>query len=135
MSYLLDTNVLSETWKKQANKGVLDWIRSIPPEKLFLSVITIGEIRRGVHMLKPSKKRDQLAIWLDEHLPAYFGPNILPIDTAVADRWGLMTAQAKRTLPVIDGLLAATALVHNLKMVTRNEKDFEIPGLEVLNPF
>jgi predicted nucleic acid-binding protein len=114
---------------------VVDWIKSTPSEKLFLSVISLGEIRRGVQLLKAGKKREQLLIWLEEHLPKYFGANILPIDLAVAHRWGFLTAHAGRTLPAIDGLLAATALAHNLKMVTRNEKDFVVPGLEVLNPF
>lgn len=135
MSFLIDTNIISESWKKSPNTKVIEWLRGISPEKLYVSVLTIGEIRRGVQLLKASAKRDQLTFYLEEQLPAYFGRNILSVDLAVAERWGFICAQSKQTLPTLDGLLAATALVHNLKMVTRNVKDFEIPGLEVLNPF
>jgi predicted nucleic acid-binding protein len=135
MTYLLDTNVLSETWKAKPDKNVIDWLRAIPSEKLFISVLVIGEIRHGIELLPISAKRKRLLSWLEEELPNQFSDNIVPIDLAVAERWGFLTASIKRTLPAIDGLLAATALTHNMKMVTRNEKDFLITGLEVINPF
>jgi|SRR5580700_9151295 predicted nucleic acid-binding protein len=135
MTYLLDTNVLSETWKAKPDKNVIDWLRAIPSEKLFISVLAIGEIRRGIELLPVSAKRKRLLSWIEEELPNQFSDNIVPIDLAVAERWGFLTASIKRTLSAIDGLLAATALTHNMKMVTRNEKDFLITGLEVINPF
>lgn len=135
MSYLLDTNVLSETWKAVPDKNVIDWLRAIPSEKLFISVLVIGEIRRGIELLPVGAKRKRLLGWLEEELPKQFNDNIVPIDLSVAERWGFLTATIKRTLPAIDGLLAATALTHNMKMVTRNEKNFQIAGLEVINPF
>ncbi len=135
MSYLLDTNIISEIWRTAPNADVLQWLKAAPSQKLFLSVLSLGEIRRGVELLKDGKKRNELLSWLENELPSKFGQNILAIDIAVADRWGYLTATVKRTLPAVDGLLAATALVHNLKIVTRNEKDFSIAGLEVINPF
>jgi toxin FitB len=135
MSYLLDTNVLSETWKVDPDKNVIEWLKAIPSEKLFISVLSIGEIRRGIELLPVGRKRKRLLSWLEEELTIQFRDNILPIDLEVAERWGFLTATIKRTLPAIDGLLAATAFTHNMKMVTRNEKDFNIAGLEVVNPF
>lgn len=135
MTYLLDTNVLSETWKTNPDKNVIDWLRAIPSEKLYISVLVIGEIRRDIELLPVGAKRKRLLSWLEEELPQQFNDNIVPIDLAVAERWGFLTATIKRTLPAIDGLLAATALTHNMKIVTRNEKDFHITGLEVINPF
>jgi predicted nucleic acid-binding protein len=135
MTYLLDTNVLSETWKANPDKNVVDWLRAIPSEKLYISVLVIGEIRRGIELLPAGRKSKRLLSWLEEELPNQLGDNIVPIDLAIAERWGFLTATIKRTLPAIDGLLAATALTHNMKMVTRNEKDFAIAGLEVINPF
>ncbi|HXW53394.1 MAG TPA: type II toxin-antitoxin system VapC family toxin [Myxococcota bacterium] len=135
MTYLLDTNVLSETWKPSPDKNVIDWLKAIPAEKLYISVLTIGEIRRGVELLPASRKRKRLLSWLEEELPNQFSGNMVSIDLAVAERWGFLTATSKKTLPAIDGLLAATALTHNMKLVTRNEKDFNITGLEVINPF
>jgi toxin FitB len=135
MNYLLDTNVWSEIWKTQPDPKVIDWLRAIPSEKLSISVLSIGEIRRGVEMLPNGNKRKKILSWLEEELPKQCSDNIVPIDIAIAERWGFLTATLKRTLPAIDGLLAATALTHNMKMVTRNEKDFVIAGLEVINPF
>ena len=135
MSYLLDTNVLSETWKTNPDKNVIEWLKAIPSEKLFISVLSIGEIRRGIELLPTGQKRKKLLSWLEEELPIQFSDNILAINLEVAERWGFLTATIKRTLPTIDGLLAATAFTHNMKMVTRNEKDFNIDGLEVINPF
>src|ERR1700689_2466518 len=124
MTYLLDTNVLSETWKEAPDKNVIYWLRGIPSEKLFNRVLVSGEIRRGIELLPPGAKRKRLLGFLEEELPRQFKDNIVPIDLAVAERWGFLTATVKRTLTAIDGLLAATALTRNMKIVTRNEGDF-----------
>ena len=135
MSYLLDTNILSETIRKSPNSLVLTWLDKIPAEALFISVLTLGEIRKGIEALSDKRRREQLRIWLEYELPAWFEGRVLPVDLAVADRWGRLLAEAGRTLPTIDSLLAATAIHHELRLVTRNSRDFDYPGLEVINPF
>lgn len=135
MSYLLDTNILSETLRTKPNTQVINFLNMIPSEALFISVLTLGEIRKGIEKLESSKRKSRLIVWLEEDLSNWFGSQVLSITQEVADRWGYLSAHTLRPLPAIDGLLAATALAHNLKMVTRNTKDFDIPGLEVVNPF
>jgi len=137
MKYLLDTNILSETIRPQPDKTVQKWLTDAPTESLYISVLTLGEIRRGVEKTPTSRKKSFLLLWLENELPKWFGENVLPIDQEVAERWGYLTAHlpTKHTLNAIDTLLAATALTHNCIMVTRNVKDFAVPGLEVLNPF
>ncbi len=102
-----------------------------------MSVLTLGEIRKGVEKITDHKRKNRLLFWLEQELPTWFGENILSIDLEVADRWGYLTSLLTQAhqLTAIDTLLAATALAHNLKMVTRNLKDFDVPGLEVYNPF
>jgi predicted nucleic acid-binding protein len=105
---------------------------------LYLSVLTVGEIRKGLARLPQGKRRSQLETWLDSDLPVRFARRVLAVDAGVADRWGWMMAQAKearKTLPVIDSLLAATALHHNLTMVSRNVGDFVDTHVPVLNPW
>ena len=133
MSYLIDTNIISETIKTTPNKGVLKWFNSTPSYALFISVITIGEIRKGIEIVKNDTKKSELVSWLDFELRPWFGNNIISIDQSIAERWGYISANTK--VPAIDGLIAATAMVSNLTLVTRNTKDFIIPGLEVINPF
>ena len=135
MSYLLDTNILSETIRRAPNKFVLTWLEKIPGEALFVSVLTLGEIRKGVEAVEDKKRREKLRLWLEHELPAWFEGRVLPVDIAVADRWGRILAEVGRPMPTIDSLLAATALHHELRLVTRNARDFEYPGLEVINPF
>jgi toxin FitB len=135
MSYLLDTNILSETIRRAPNKAVLTWLEKIPGEALFVSVLTLGEIRKGVEAVEDKKRREKLRLWLEHELPAWFEGRVLPVDIAVADRWGRILAEVGRPAPTIDSLLAATALHHELRLVTRNARDFEYPGLEVINPF
>lgn len=135
MKYLLDTNILSETVRAHPQASVKKWLQESQPETLFISVLTLGEIRRGIEKLNDSKRRTHLVSWLEHDLLNWFGANILPIDLEVAERWGFITASTNHHSNVIDTLLAATALTHNLKMVTRNVKDFHIPGLEIFNPF
>jgi len=135
MSYLLDTNILSETIRRAPNKSVITWLDQIPGEALFVSVLTLGEIRKGVEAIEDKKRREKLRLWLEYELPAWFEGRVLPVDIAVADRWGRILAEVGRPVPTIDSLLAATALHYELRLVTRNARDFEYPGLEVINPF
>lgn len=135
MSYLLDTNIVSETIRRQQNKLVIKWLEKVPSEALFVSVLTLGEIRKGIERLTEKKRREKLSLWLEHELPAWFGERVLPIDFAVADRWGRLLAEMGRPFPTIDSLLAATALHHGLRLVTRNAKDFDYPGLHVINPW
>jgi hypothetical protein len=135
MSYLLDTNIVSETVRRNPNKAVISWLDQIPTEGLFVSVLTLGEIRKGIEALPDRRRREKLRLWLEHDLPAWFESRVLPIDLAVADRWGRLLAEVGRPVPTIDSLLAATALHHELRLVTRNASDFDYPGLEVINPF
>ena len=135
MSYLLGTNILSETVRRAPNKSVLAWLDRIPGEALFVSVLTLGEIRKGIEAITDKKQREKLRLWLEHELPVWFEGRVLPVDLAVADRWGRILAEVGRPVPTIDSLLAATALHHELRLVTRNATDFEYPGLEVINPF
>ena len=135
MSYLLDTNIVSETIRRNPNKTLISWLDQIPGEALFVSVLTLGEIRKGVETLADRKRREKLRLWLEHELPTWFEDRVLPVDLAVADRWGRLLAEVGRPVPTIDSLLAATALHHELRLVTRNAKDFDYPGLDVINPF
>ena len=135
MSYLLDTNVVSELVRPKPNRRVLAWFADIPDDALHLSVLTLGEIKKGIEMLVEERRRERLRIWLEQDLKDWFGPRLLPIDVAIAERWGQLLASAGRPLPVIDSLLAATALHFELRLVTRNVDDFQFLGLEVINPW
>lgn len=135
MSYLLDTNIISETVRRTPNKKVIAWLEHIPAEELYVSVLTLGEIRKGVEFLADEKRREKLRLWLEHDLPAWFESRVLSVDLAVAERWGRLLAEVGRSVPTTDSLLAATALHHDLRLVTRNSDDFEYPGLEVINPF
>ena len=134
MSYLLDTNIVSETVRRKPNKAVIAWLDRLPGEALFVSVLTLGEIRKGIRP-SPTKRREKLRLWLEHELPVWFEGRVLAVDLAVADRWGRLLAEVGRPVPTIDSLLAATALHHELRLVTRNSGDFDYPGLEVINPF
>ena len=134
MSYLIDTNVLSELRKRQPDAQVVRWMAERPATTLYLSVLTLGELRKGVEGLMQEARKRRLLDWLEVELPAYFAGRIVSVDAAVADRWGRLLSQARRPLPAIDSLLAATALAHGLTLVTRNLKDFQYPDLQVLDP-
>ena len=135
MSYLLDTNVLSELVRAKPDQTVQAWFDQVPDDSLYISVLTIGEIRKGVELIADSSRKEKLRVWLEHTLPDWFEERVLPIDEAVAEQWGRMMAEAGRPVPAIDSLLAATALHHDLRVVTRNTQDFEFPGLEVINPW
>src|SRR5690242_17635854 len=120
--YLLDTNCISELVRPKPEPRVTEWIEAADENLLYLSVLTLSEIRKGVSGLAPGRRRTRLETWLEVDLQARFSGRIVPIDSAIAGRWGLLAAEAKRkgrTLSVIDGLLAATALLRNLTVVSR----------------
>lgn len=135
MSYLLDTNVLSELRRKTPDIGVVEWFTHRPASTLYLSVLTLGELRKGIEGVTESARRTALTDWLEADLPGFFAGRILTIDAQVADRWGRLVAAAGRPLPAIDSLLGATAALHGLSMVTRNSRDFSDMGLDVINPW
>ena len=135
MSYLVDTNVLSELRRKQPDINVIGWIEKRPPTTLFLSALTLGELRKGIELMPDGERKRSYLDWLEVDLPRFFSSRVLAVDAAVADVWGRLTAKAGRAVPAIDSLLAATALAHGLAMVTRNERDFQYAGLDVINPW
>ena len=136
--FLLDTNCISEAVRVRPDPNVENWVRAAEQELLYLSVLTLGEIRKGLATLAQGKRRTRLETWLEVELQVRFHRRILPIDVGVVDRWGLLEADAKRKgkpLSTIDGLLAATAVHHNLTIVTRNVVDFNGLSVPVLNPW
>jgi predicted nucleic acid-binding protein len=136
--FLLDTNVISELVRPKPSPRVVAWMEAADEAMLYLSVVTVGEIRKGVAGLPQGKRRTRLETWLEAGLQARFAGRIVPVDAGVADRWGWIAAAAKRkgvALPVIDGLIAATALHHNLTVVSRNPRDFAETHVTVLNPW
>ena len=135
MSYLIDTNVLSELRRKKPDAQVVNWMQARPRQSLFLSILTLGEIRKGIERVEDALKKQLLNDWLEVELPNYFLGRLLDINAQVADRWGRLLANAGRPIPAIDGLLAATALQNDLILVTRNLKDFDGLGVRLLNPW
>ncbi len=138
MNYLLDTNVISELVTKQPSQKVVDWIDAIDDERIYLSAITIGELKKGIEKLPASQRKELLRDWLHQELLTRFGGRILAIDTAVMLTWGQFTAmleQRGRKLPAMDSLIAALALQSGFTLVTRNEADFSDTGVTLLNPW
>ena len=137
--FLIDTNVLSEYNRMGApNAGVKRWLETTDRQTQHVSVITLAEIQKGTELLAEGKKRAQLEAWLRHDLEAWFSSRILPVDRLVASRWASLVAQgsrAGRPLPTVDSLIAATALFHDLIIVTRNTKDFEGIGATTINPW
>ncbi len=135
MSYLIDTNIISEIRKgERCDPQVSAWYASIRDEDLFLSTLVLGEIRKGIELQrsKDLSKASALERWL-EQVKAAFGGRVLGVDNAVSDQWGRMSAI--RPIPVIDGLMAATAMTNGLTLVTRNDRDVAGLGAKVINPF
>jgi len=138
MNFLLDTCVISELVAMQPNPHVVQWVDSVDEDKLFLSVITIGEIKKGIEKLADSRRKDALVEWLNDGLLVRFRDRILPIDIPVVLVWGQLAADLDRQgrrMPAIDSLLAATCLQGELQLVTRNEDDFAQSGITVINPW
>jgi len=136
VSFLLDTSVISELVKKNPRRQVVDWIDGQEESTLFLSALTVGELEKGIAKLPASARKRKLLSWVRRDLAERFGGRLLPIDVRVAARWGAITGESEkrgRPLPVIDSLIAATALVHDLQIVTRNIRDFERCGVACVN--
>ena len=138
MRFLLDTCVISELVAKQPDPGLVEWIDGIAEEKLYLSVITIGEIKKGIEKLPDSRRRSELIKWLEDELLVRFKDKVLPIDAGVMLVWGELTANLEKQgkkMPAMDSLIAAIAVHGKLSLVTRNETDFEYTGVPVINPW
>jgi tRNA(fMet)-specific endonuclease VapC len=138
MRFLLDTCVISELVAKQPDPGVVQWIDDVGEEKIYLSAITIGEIKKGIEKLPDSRRKSTLAEWLEDDLMTRFKDKILPIDTDAMLVWGELTASLEvqgRKMPAMDSSIAAIALHGNLSLVTRNEDDFQHAGIPITNPW
>jgi predicted nucleic acid-binding protein len=138
VAYLIDTNVLSEAAKTDPDERVHRWLRGVPSTRAFISVLTIGEIRKGVELLSEGSRKRSLMTWLENDLPERFHGRILDIDHLVAEAWGRLSAEGRRAgrpLPAIDGLLLATAQRYRLTFVTRDVADCEDRGVPVMNPW
>lgn len=138
MSFLLDTSVISELVRKSPHLPVLEWIGAQDETSLYLSVVTIGELEKGIARLPASARKSKLQAWVRRDLVERFGERLLPVDIRAATRWGALTGESEKRgqpLPVIDSLIAATALVHGLAVVTRNVEDFKRCGVACVNPW
>ena len=135
MKYLVDTNVICEHIKPMPNKSVWDWLGEVSEHDMAISVISAGEMFRGVEKLSPSNRKTHLNTWLNQIIAAFEG-RILDINTDIMQTWGNMMAKHPKSLPIQDSLIAATALTYHMTIVTRNNKDFEdIAGLKIFNPW
>jgi tRNA(fMet)-specific endonuclease VapC len=138
MNYLLDTIVISELVAKRPDAKVIEWVRSIDEERLYLSVITIGEIKKGIEKLPASARKAELSSWLVNDLLARFERRLVVLDVDVMLAWGELTARLERDkqmMPAIDSLIAALAWAGNFTLVTRNTGDFDGAGIDLLNPW
>jgi hypothetical protein len=138
MSYLLDTNAVSEWFRPRPDPGVVRWLDEVDEDRTYLSVITLGELRKGVDRLADGRRRDRLDRWLTGELPERFGGRLLSVDAVVADEWGRLLASTENAGSAVDdadALIAATARVHGLQIVTRNVRRFAATGVEVISPW
>jgi toxin FitB len=138
VTYLLDTNVVSEWVKPRPNGNVIAWLAEASEDEIFISVCTFAELRFGVASMARGKRRDHLDEWLRSDLPVRFDRRIVGIDISIAVAWGDIQARARqkgRPVGPMDGLIAATAAVHDMTIVTRNTKHFEAVGVPLLNPW
>jgi predicted nucleic acid-binding protein len=136
--YLLDTNIPSEMRRVRPEPRVIEWLEAANDKELYLSVITLGEIWKGFTLLRDPNRRSQLERWLQKEVREWFAERILPVSEAVAERWGILDGERQlRGIPLntADGLIAATALEHDLILVTRNGKDFSGLGVEIIDPW
>ena len=138
MNWLFDTCVLSEIIRPKPALNVIKWIGTIPGENVFISVLTLGELYKGFHKVADSRKGEKLIKWLETDIITGFGNRVLPVDKTIVMTWGELCAEAEikgRPRPEIDSLVAATARVHHLTLVTRNASDFQFTGVPVFNPW
>lgn len=138
MSFLLDTNVISEGAKPRPDTGVMDWLASIDEEQLHLSIVSLAELRHGIERLDAGRRKTALDLWLTEQLPLRFDNRLLPVDAETADAWGRIVEAAQaagRPIGAMDAFIAATAKRHQFTLVTRNVADFEATGIRLFNPW
>jgi toxin FitB len=138
MNYVLDTNVISELVARQPNQNVIDWVDSLDPETIYLSAITIGELRNSIEKLAPSHRKDELTLWLTSDLLRRFADKIVNITADVTLVWGELTGRLEnegKPMPAIDSLIAASVLEGKFTLVTRNEEDFQHAGIPIINPW
>ena len=138
MSFLLDTNVVSEWVKARPNPGVVAWMAQADEDRVFMSVVTLAELRRGIERMAAGKRRNRLDEWLRDELPLRFEGRMLSVDAMVADAWGKVVARSEvvgRPMSAMDAFLAATAEVHGLTLVTRNDSDFQRSVKALVNPW
>ncbi len=138
MNYLLDTNVVSEWAKLHPDPGVVSWLAEADEDRVFLSVISLAELRHGVERMPAGRRRNRLDSWLKNELVSRFEDRMLPVDRAIADTWGGIVARAEamgRPIAVMDGFIAATAEAHAMALVTRNDADFKHLLREIINPW
>ena len=138
MKFLVDTNVVSEWVKPRTNEGVVAWMDEVDEDRVFISVVSLAELRHGVERMPSGARRRRLDEWLKEELPMRFEGRVLLIDRAVAEAWGRIVARcetAGRPISTMDGFIAATAEAHRLVLVTRNVSDFESSVKEIVNPW
>jgi predicted nucleic acid-binding protein len=136
--FLLDTNIPSEMRRVRPEQRVIEWLKAVNDDELYLSVITIGEIWKGFTLLRDATRRAQLEQWLESEVRDWFAERILPVNEAVAERWGVLEAERQlrgAPLNTADGLIAATALEHDLTLVTHNGKDFVGLGVQIFDPW
>jgi len=138
VSFLLDTNAVSEWTKPRPNAGVVEWLAKVDEDEVFLSVVTFAELRHGIERLPAGVRRQRLDEWLRSELPLRFEGRIVGVDGAIADEWGRLVARREargRPIHAMDALIAATAQVHSLTLVTRNAADFQAAVKSLLNPW
>lgn len=138
MTFLLDTNIVSEWVKPRPDPGVIEWLAEIDEDRVFLSVVSLAELRHGIERLAAGKRRKRLDSWLRDELVPRFEGRVLSIDESVADHWGEVVSRREamgRPIGVMDAFIAATANVHLLKLITRNESDFRSAAKEIVNPW
>ena len=138
MNYLLDTNIISELISKKPNQKVIDFINSLDENNVFLSVITIGEIKSGIQNVQDQNKKEKLSYWLNNDLLQRFDNRIINIDTNIMLSWGEINQQLKtigKPLPIMDSIIGATCISLDFTLVTRNEKDFQNLDIKIINPF
>jgi len=136
--FLLDTNVPSELTRPQSDANVEDWLDAVDDEHLFLSVVSLGEMLKGLTVLPASKRRQELQQWIDGTLRPWFDGRVLPVTERIAERWGVLAGECQlkgRGLSMADGLIIATALEHGLTVATRNVRDFADLGVSVFDPW
>jgi len=138
MSFLLDTNIVSEWTRPRPNAGVVAWLADVDEDRVFVSVVTLAELRHGIERLPAGRRRDRLEQWLSDDLPSRFEGRILPVDRTTADGWGKVVASREfkgHPMGAMDAFIAATAEVYGLTLVTRNTDDFEEAVTSLVNPW